>query len=347
MEKVEDAAVLQETADDAADPDRFRKPRDARPEAADAADDQVDLHAGLRRQIEAVDHQGIDQGVGFDDDVRRPAGPGRIDLTVDVLFKLTAQPVRGDGQMMPGLRCRVARQHVKESRCVFADVFGTGHQAHVCVKAGGDVVVVAGAQVDITADAVFVPADHKRDLAVGLKANQAVDHVAAGLLELAGPMDVVLLVETGFELDQHHDLLALTGGLGQAAYDRRLSADAVQRLLDRQDVGIAGGLLHQLDHRIKRLEGMMQVDIPLANGIEKVQIILKLERRGRIGQIDQFGALVVIVQLVEACQVERPVDRIDVFFADAQQADQLVLQVRVHVLFHFKTDHLSPLAHLE
>ena len=50
-----DAAVLEEAADDRLDADVFRQARHARPQAADAAHHEVDLHAGARRLVERVD----------------------------------------------------------------------------------------------------------------------------------------------------------------------------------------------------------------------------------------------------------------------------------------------------
>jgi hypothetical protein len=45
--EVEDARVLEEAADDADHPDAVARARHARPQAADAADDQVDVHPRL------------------------------------------------------------------------------------------------------------------------------------------------------------------------------------------------------------------------------------------------------------------------------------------------------------
>ena len=50
--EIRDARVLQELVDDAGDVDVLRDPGHARAQAADAADDQVDFHAGMRRRVE-------------------------------------------------------------------------------------------------------------------------------------------------------------------------------------------------------------------------------------------------------------------------------------------------------
>ena len=70
---------------------------------------------------------------------------------------------------------------------VLADALVGGQQPEVLVHPSGLRVVVAGADVGVAADALGLVADHHRQLAVRLQADQPVDHVAAGVLELAGP----------------------------------------------------------------------------------------------------------------------------------------------------------------
>ena len=53
-----DPAVLQEAIDDAADADVLGDARQARPQAADAAHDQVDRHAGLAGAVQGLDRRG-------------------------------------------------------------------------------------------------------------------------------------------------------------------------------------------------------------------------------------------------------------------------------------------------
>ena len=82
-------------------------------------------------------------------------------------------------------------------------------------------MVVARADVGVAAqDAVLVLAHDHAELAVRLESDDAVDDVAAGLLELARPPDVGLLVEAGLDLDQHQHLLAGLGGVDQCVHDR-------------------------------------------------------------------------------------------------------------------------------
>src|SRR6476646_7293219 len=65
--------MLEKTADDADDADVLADPRHSRTQAADAAHDEIDVHAGLRRGVELLDDLGIDASVHLGDDARRPA----------------------------------------------------------------------------------------------------------------------------------------------------------------------------------------------------------------------------------------------------------------------------------
>jgi len=114
-------------------------------------------------------------------------------------------------------------------------------------------VVVAGADVGVAAQGVALLADHQRQLAVGLQPDQAVDHMAAGLLQLAGPLDVGLLVEARLDLDQDQHLLAGLGGVDQRVHDRRVAGGPVEGLLDRQHVGVVGGLLQEGVTEVEKL----------------------------------------------------------------------------------------------
>ena len=73
VREVEDAAVFQEPAHDAADADVLAETLDAGPQRADAAHHQIDLHAGLRRLVERLDDALFEQRVHLGDNARRAA----------------------------------------------------------------------------------------------------------------------------------------------------------------------------------------------------------------------------------------------------------------------------------
>src|SRR6266404_3306363 len=59
--EIVDAAVLEKPSHDADDANVFAQVGNLRPEATDAAHDQVDLHSGGRGFVEFFDYTGIDQ----------------------------------------------------------------------------------------------------------------------------------------------------------------------------------------------------------------------------------------------------------------------------------------------
>ena len=77
--EAEDARVLEEAVDDAGDPDVVADARDAGAEAADAAHDEVDLHARLRGAVERLDDRRVDERVHLGDDASacRPSAASR------------------------------------------------------------------------------------------------------------------------------------------------------------------------------------------------------------------------------------------------------------------------------
>jgi hypothetical protein len=83
-------------------------------QAADAADDQVDLHAGLRRRVEGVDRRLVDQGVHLGEDPGRLAVPRVGGLAVDQLADAAMEVERGDQQVAEPLRPPEPGQRVEE-----------------------------------------------------------------------------------------------------------------------------------------------------------------------------------------------------------------------------------------
>src|SRR6185295_623349 len=91
----------------------------------------------------------------------------------------------------------------------------------------------------------------QRDLGMGLERGEAVDDVDAGPLQVLRPAQVALLVEAGLELYQRGNRLAHPGRFTQRGDDRRVVGRAVQRLLDRDHIGIARGLAQELHYDVE------------------------------------------------------------------------------------------------
>ncbi|KAG0920924.1 hypothetical protein G6F31_020527 [Rhizopus arrhizus] len=75
--------MLQEAPHDGAHPDVLGQPRHTRPQRADAAHDQVDLHAGLAGLVELFDDLLFQQRIHLGHDARTLARLGRPGLGAD------------------------------------------------------------------------------------------------------------------------------------------------------------------------------------------------------------------------------------------------------------------------
>ena len=93
----------------------------------------------------------------------------------------------------------------------------------------------------VAPDAVRFLADDQAELAVGLQVDEAVDDVHAGGFQPGRPRDVVALVESRLQLDEHRDLLAGLRRLVSRSTSGESCADAVERHLDRDDVRVVDG----------------------------------------------------------------------------------------------------------
>ena len=121
---------------------------------------------------------------------------------------------------MNRLRGRDPGQLVEQTGEVLADLWVAGEDAEVLVDPGGLRVVVAGTDVAVAHQALGLLADDQAQLGVGLQPDDAVDDVDARLLELAGPADVVDLVEPRLDLDDGEDLLAGLRRVDEGVDDR-------------------------------------------------------------------------------------------------------------------------------
>ncbi len=255
--EVEDAAMFEEAADDATDFDGGAEVRDTGAEAADAADDELDGDAGLGSAVEGGDDLGIDEGVHLGDDARGQALLGVPGFAFDEVEHPLVELEGGDDEFAGFLKLADAGEEVEEAGGVFAEVLSAGEEAEVGIDSCGGGVVVAGAEVEVAADAVGVAPDDERDLGVDFIADEAIDHVDAVILQFAGPFDVIGFIEAGAEFDYGGDLFAVFCGSHEGTDDAGIAAGAVERLFDGEDFGVDGGTLEEFDDRIEAFVGMV------------------------------------------------------------------------------------------
>ena len=204
--------------------------------------------------VELLDHLLVVERIHFDADRRRGARLGRGCCRADLFDESLTQVERGDEQLAEALGLTEAGQVVEEVCDVRGDVLVRREQAEILVPSGGDGVVVAGADVRVSTQAVSIASNDERRLRVNLEPREAVDDMHAGLLEPARPFDVPLLVETCLQLDQADRLLAVFRRRDECRRQGRLVARPVHRRLERADLRIARSLRDEgLDARHKRV----------------------------------------------------------------------------------------------
>src|SRR5207248_2289825 len=198
--EVPDPGVLEEAVDDAHHADAIGNAADAGAQGADAADDEIDLHAGLRSPVERLDHVGLGERVHLGDDAALARLGGDLRLAIDELEDRCLEVERGDLELPPRHRLGVAGEQVEERGCVGAEVLLGGEERQVRVDARGARVVVARSQMHVAVQARALAADDERGFGMGLVADEPVDDVDPRLLEGARPDDVCLLVHASLEL---------------------------------------------------------------------------------------------------------------------------------------------------
>src|SRR5205085_8006063 len=119
--KAIDAAVFEEAADDRLHPDALGKTRHTRAQAANTANDEINLHARTRRVIERVDDAWVDQRVYFHPDRGRPAGFGVRGLVSDVIEDALLQIDRRDREPFQLGRLGITGDEIEDPRDVARD----------------------------------------------------------------------------------------------------------------------------------------------------------------------------------------------------------------------------------
>jgi len=112
--------------------------------------------------------------------------------------------------------------------------------------------------------------------------------VDAGLLHLAGPSNVIGLVEAGFQLNKDRYLLFVAGGGNEGVEEWGIPTGPIEGHLDREDLRIDGSLFEKRDDGLKTFVGMVQEDVVLADCLKAAPRGLKRgwERGGEEGIVE-------------------------------------------------------------
>ena len=285
------ARVFEKASDDGAHADVVRQARHAGPQAADAAHDKIDLHARPACRVERIDDLRIDQSVAFAPDGGRLARLGESDLFLDMLQKPRLQRQRRDRHLLKTGRLGIAGDIIEDARDIAADDGVGGEDRNVGIDARRDRMIVAGADVAVGDEPGTLAAHHHRQFGVRLQLDETEHHLRARPLQIARPADVGRLVETRLQFDERGDGFARLRRLDQRPHDGAVGRCAIQRLLDRDDVGIVRGLVKKLHDDIEGFVRVMDAEVLLpdrrqaiaaivANALGKTGVVwLELERR--------------------------------------------------------------------
>ena len=208
--------MLEVPPDDRTHADRLGQARHARPQAADAAHDEIDLGA---RRCDAAYSASIIVGVDEAVHLQRDAPVRRRGLRASIS---SSERVRGacvgaTSSLRYSALAAVAGEVVEQLGQVGAEIGVGGQQAEVLVERRGLRVVVAGADVAVAADAVGLLAhDERRSWRASSGRRRRTRRGRPPASSTRAQLDVGLLVEARLELDERDHLLARLGGFDRA-----------------------------------------------------------------------------------------------------------------------------------
>jgi hypothetical protein len=173
---------------------------------------------------------------------------------------------------------------------------------------------------------------------VHLQIRESVDDVDTRLLQLARPLDVAPLVESGLELDDADRLLPLLGSGDQRGHERAVAARAVDGGLDRDDARVlGGGADERLEARRERLVRLMDEHVRATDDVEQVARVRRAGERGRCdpGHRPMLELRPVELRdLIELGEVEEPAHLVDLLRRDIEA----MLEPTEHVVRHRARD---------
>lgn len=158
--EIKDAAMFEESINDAANSNVFAEFFHARTQAANAADDQIDAHPGLRRFVKREDYFRVHERIHFRNDPR-----GNVFLRIggfaaDQLKHAGMQFERSDEEFARALKLANAGKEIEEIGGVFGEIGPRRHESNIGVKARSAGIVIAGAEVNVAANDVVIAAHH-------------------------------------------------------------------------------------------------------------------------------------------------------------------------------------------
>jgi hypothetical protein len=175
-----------------------------------------------------------------------------------------------------------------------------------------------------------------------IKPAHAVDDVRPRLLERAGPANVPLFVEARGQFHDHGDLFVAFGGALQAGEQRGADTRAIQRLLDREHIGVVRGLRQEGDDRIVRLIGMVQQQILIVENREEIRLLSRQDVDRWERTVAQLLKTRQLHQAHQDAEVDGSLHREGIRRRDRDLAGNQVGQLRRRRRFQLEPDDIAP-----
>ena len=146
---------------------------------------------------------------------------------------------------------KISDGHIFEKFCRILSNPRIGcHQGQIGVHGSCLLIIVAGSHLSNVLDLIPVPVCDQTDLGMHLISVKSIDNTAARLFQSFRPVDVILFIESGTQLDQHRDFFAIFRGRTKIFHQPRLLRQTVDCDLDRHDIRIGRCIFDQLQERI-------------------------------------------------------------------------------------------------
>ena len=203
-------------------------------------------------------------------------------------------------------------------------------------------MVIARPKVAIGAKLVALAPHHHRHFGVGFPIGETVDHLNPGALQLGRPFEVLFLIKARFEFHHSGDGHSVLRRFDQSVNDGRLRPCAVERLLDRNDIGIDGGLPNKVHHHFKAFVRVMDHNVLLTDCGEDIAIVFA-DTFGIAGGVCvelEIGA-VFRNALGQTINTDHAVGLDHGGLVHVQLIEQHGFGLRIKVLFKLKLDHLA------
>ena len=262
--KAVDAGVLQIPSHQAADVNVFGFAGHACAHAANAPHDHIHPHPGTAGLADLGNDLRVIDGVVFQNHGSGFSLPGQLDLFVHFGQQHRFEPQR---RHQHGVRFggqALYRHVVEHGAGLLANVLPGGDKGKVGVQLAGLFVIVTGADLGNVAVFAAHPAGDEGQLGMDLVVVKTVEHGTARVLQLLGPVNVVLLVKAGAQLHHGHHFLAVLSGSNEGLHDLGVGCHAVQRHFDGYHVRIRAGTQQHPDKGADALVGIGQQHIMAA-----------------------------------------------------------------------------------